>query len=155
MFVAMDVETGELLATHSFKINRRKKSATGYILAVSPKAKREGIATRMLAIETDYIIKAGCTHLLGNTAVTAPWSVKWHLKNGYRIVGYKRSSKNSYYSYVFRKQLSCSFLWSGPLAPMTAHLSFCVSYAITRLCKTSTGQLTLLGRVAKKILRVQ
>ena len=26
-----------------------------------------------------------------------------------------------------------------------------VSYTITRLCKTSTGQLTLLGRIGKKV----
>lgn len=152
-FVAIDAETGELLGTHSFASNRKKNYAHGNWLAVSPKAKHKGIATRMLEYETERIRKAGYDYLREMTAVPAVWSVNWHLKNGYRIVGYQRSPSNNHYTYVFRKQLTPSLFWSGPLAPVTARLHFIASYTVTRLCKTSTGQLTILGKIAKKIFR--
>ncbi len=153
VFVAIDAETGELLGTHTFTKNRKKKYVFGNWLAVSPKAKLTGIATRMLEYEVKQIRKAGYNYIIGKTGIPAVWSVKWHLKNGYRIIGYERSPSNNHYTYVFRKQLTPSLFWSGPLAPITAHLHFFVSYTITCLCKTSTGQLTILGKIAKKIYR--
>lgn len=152
-YVAIDAETGELLGTHSFTSNRKGKCAHGNWLAVSPKAKHKGIATKMLEYEEGRIRKAGFEYLRGMTAVPAVWSVNWHLKNGYRIVGYQRTPSNNHYTYVFRKQLAPSLFWSGPLAPVTARIHFLASYTVTRLCKTSTGQLTILGKIAKKIFR--
>ena len=154
VFIATDAETGELLGTHSFTKNRKKKYVFGNWLAVSPKAKHSGIATQMLEYEVERIRKAGYNYTIEKTAVPAIWSVKWHLKNGYRIIGYKRSPSNNYYNYVFRKQLTPSLLWSSPLAPITARTHFIISYAITRLCKTSTGEFTWLGRIAKKFLNI-
>lgn len=153
VFVAIDAETGELLGTHTFTKNRKKKYVFGNWLAVSPKAKHTGIATEMLQYEVERIRNAGYNYIIGKTGVPAVWSVKWHLKNGYRIIGYERSPSNNHYTYVFRKQLTPSLFWSAPLAPITAHLHFFVSYTITCLCKTSTGQLTILGKIAKKIYR--
>lgn len=152
VFIATDAETGELLGTHSFTKNRKKKYVYGYWLAVSPKAKHTGIATQMLEYEVERIRKAGFDYIQETTAVPAYWSVKWHLKNGYRIIGYKRSSSYNFYTYMFRKQLTPSLFWSGPLAPITARTHFIISYTITRLCKTSTGEFTWLGRIAKKIV---
>lgn len=153
VIVALDDETGELLGTHSLAKNRKKKYVFGSWLAVSPKAKHTGIATQMLEYEVERIRKAGFDYIQETTAVPAYWSVKWHLKNGYRIIGYQRSSERNHYTYVFRKQLTPSLFWSGPLAPITARTHFIISYAITRLCKTSTGELTFLGRIAKKIVK--
>ena len=143
VFVAIDAETGELLGTYTFTKNRKKKYVFGNWLAVSPKAKRTGIATEMLQYEVERIRNAGYNYIIDKTGVPAVWSVQWHLKNGYRIIGYERSPSNNHYTYVFRKQLVPSLFWSGPLAPITAYTHFIISYTITRLCKTSTGQLTI------------
>ena len=153
VFVAVDTETGELLGTHTLQPNRKKNYVHGCFLAVSPKAKHTGIATRMLQVEEEYIRKAGFHYLRGTTAVKALWSVNWHRKNGYRIIAYKRAPARNSAIYVFRKQLTPSLFWSGPLAPVTANVHFFVSYTITCLCKNSSGELNLLGRIAKKVVR--
>ena len=155
VFVVIDTESGELLGSHVLqkKISRKQKYAHGYYLAVSQKAKHTGIATRMLQYEVEYLKKTGYKYIVGSTAVPAVWSVNWHLKNGYRIIGYNRSPTKNHSEYFFRKQLAPSLIWSGPLAPITARICFLISYAITILCKTSTGQLNLLGKIAKRLFR--
>jgi hypothetical protein len=71
-------------------------------------------------------------------AINAAWSVNWHLKNGYRIVGYMRSETDNHPSYVFRLQLQPSIFWSGPLAPITARICYFCSYMVTCLVKDPT-----------------
>ena len=150
VFVAHDAETGELLAMHTLKLNKQKGRANGANLAVSPKAKHEGIASRMLQEEAQRLRKAGYRYMAGNTGIPATWSVQWHLKNGYYIVGYSRSEKQNYASYIFRKQIAPSLLWSPPLAPLTAKLLYCLSWLATNICKSKSGKLNWLGRMAKR-----
>lgn len=95
VYVAVDAETGELVGTHSLQLNKEKNYVHDFYLAVSPKCKHEGIATRLFKVEEDYVRKAGYNYIQCTTAVNAIWSVKWHLKNGYRIVGYGRSNYNN------------------------------------------------------------
>ena len=151
VFVAQDEATGELLGVHTLKLNKRKGRANGANLAVSPKAKHEGIASRMLEEEVQRLRKAGYRYMVGNTAIPATWSVQWHLKNGYYIVGYSRSEKNNYASYIFRKPISPSLLWSRPLAPITAKLLYCLSWLATNICKSKSGKLNWIGRMAKDV----
>jgi len=153
VFVVLDAKTGELLAAHTLRANKRKKVVSGSALAVVSKAKRRGIATALLQYEVDRVRKAGYQYMRGSTATNATWSVKWHLKNGYRIVGYKRSENNNYPSYVFRLQLQPSILWSGSLAPITARLCYLCSYTVTCLVKDSKGRLNVVGRIAKFLFR--
>jgi len=154
VFVAHDAETGELLGMHTLKLNKQKGRANGANLAVSPKAKHEGIASQMLQEEVQRLRKAGYRYMVGNTGIPATWSVKWHLKNGYRIVGYSRSEKQNYASYVFRKQIAPSLLWSRPLAPITAKLLYCLSWLATNICKSKSGKLNAIGRIAKDVRRL-
>ena len=160
VFVAQDEATGELQAMHTLRLNKRKGRADGANLAVSPKAKHEGIASRMLEEEVQRLRKAGYRYMMGSTGIPATWSVRWHLKNGYRIVGYSRSERNNYDSYVFRKQIATDvwhhptdLLWTRPIAPMTAKISYTASYIATSICKTRDGHLNRIGRMAKKILK--
>ena len=160
VFVSHDAVTGELLAMHTFRVNKNKGNAHGANLAVSPTAKKEGIATRMLEAEIERFRKAGYRYLTGATGIPAVWSVRWHLKNGYYITGYKRNENNNYTSYTFRKPIALDFrhhpldiFWTRPIAPLTARLHYMVSYLITHIVKTRSGKLTLLGRLAKKMLR--
>lgn len=160
VFVAHDAKTGELLAMHTFRLNKRKHRAAGANLAVSPTAKHEGIGSRMLEAEVERLRKAGYRYLTGLTGIPAIWSVQWHLKNGYYITGYKRNEKKNYASYAFRKPIALDvrhhptdLLWTRPIAPFTARLHYIASYIVTCLVKTRSGKLTLLGRIAKRVLR--
>ena len=158
VFVAQDEATGELLGMHTLKLNKRKGRADGANLAVSPKAQHEGIASRMLQTEAQRLLKAGYRYMVGSTAIPATWSVQWHLKNGYRIVGYSRSEKHNYASYIFRKQIATDLrhhptdlLWTRPVAPITAKLRYCLSWLATNICKSKSGKLNAIGRIAKDV----
>ena len=160
VFVAHDATTGVLLAIHVWKLNSRKRCAIGSNLAVDPYARREGIASQMLQEEIDWLRREGYRFLNGATAIPARWSVRWHLKNGYYIVGYSRNEWNNYASYIFRKQIAIDvkhhpseLLWMRPIAPFTAKMQFAVSYIAIIICKRKSGQLNWLGRVVKKIIR--
>lgn len=161
VFVAQDAVTGELLAMHRLQCYHKRRYAYGSYLAVDPRCKHEGIATRMLKEEVVLLRKRNYRYLKGTTSAAAIWSVRWHLKNGYRIIGYSRSEQSNAPTYTFRKQLFCDLrhhptdlLWTRPLAPITARLCFLASYLATRLCKTKTGSLNSLGRFAKRILKM-
>ena len=158
VFVAQDEATGELLGMHTLKLNKRKGRANGANLAVSPKAQHEGIASRMLEAEAQRLRKAGYRYMVGNTGIPATWSVKWHLKNGYHIVGYSRSERNNYASYIFRKQIATDvlhhptdLLWTKPITPVTAKVRYCLTWLATNICKSKSGKLNAIGRIAKDV----
>ena len=158
VFVAQDEATGELLGMHTLKLNKRKGRANGANLAVSPKAQHEGIASRMLEAEAQRLRKVGYRYMVGNTGIPATWSVQWHLKNGYHIVGYSRSERNNYASYIFRKQIvidvrhyPTDLLWTKPIAPVTAKVRYCLSWLATNICKSKSGKLNAIGRIAKDV----
>ena len=158
VFIALDEATGELLGMHTLKLNKRKGRADGANLAVSLKAQHEGIASRMLEAEAQRLRKAGYRYMVGNTAIPAIWSVKWHLKNGYYIVGYSRSERNNYASYIFRKQIATDvrhhptdLLWTRPVAPLTAKIRYCLTWMATVICKDNSGKLNAIGRIAKDV----
>jgi GNAT superfamily N-acetyltransferase len=153
VFVAIDKDTGELLGAHTLRANKRTRVVNTSALAVASKAKGHGIASALLRFEADRARKAGFRYFRDSTATNATWSVNWHLKNGYRIVGYKRSETDNHPSYVFRLQLQPSILWSGPLAPITARVCYLCSYIVTNLIKDSKGRFNVLGRIAKFFLR--
>ncbi len=148
IFVALDAISDELLGMHCYTSNWKKRCAYGFYLAVSPKAGRRGIASQMLTCEEDFMRCEGFTHLEGLTATSAEWSVRWHLRNGYQIIGYRRSPNDNFANYVFRKQLVPSVLWDSAFYCRCRYL---LSYTITRLTKDPQGHYTQLGRIAKRV----
>ena len=159
-FVAQDATTGELLAMHTLRLNKVQGSAHGADLSVSPKTQHEGIASSMLEAEVQRLRKNGYRYMVGSTAIPATWSVRWHLKNGYHIVGYSRNERNNYASYVFRKQLAvdvrhhpADLLWLPYIASVTARLRYCLTWLATKICKDKAGRLNLVGRLAKRSLK--
>ena len=160
VFVARDAATGELLGMHTLRLNKKQGSAHGADLSVSTKAQHEGIASRMLEAEAQRLRKNGYRYMVGSTAIPATWSVRWHLKNGYYIIGYSRSEKSNYASYVFRKQIATDvrhhptdLLWTRPVAPITAKLRYCLTWMATKICKDKAGRLNLVGRLSKRSLK--
>lgn len=159
VFVAQDVATNELLAMVSLSLNQKKCCAVETNVSVAPKVKRQGIGTLLLEAEVQWLLKAGYRYLTCSTAIPATWSVQWHLKNGYHIVGYSRNEKVNYASYIFRKQIAVDMkrhptdiLWTRPIAPLTAKIQYVVSYFVTCICKTRTGRLNWLGKLASSVL---
>ncbi len=158
LFVAQDAATGELLAMRTLTLNSKKGHAAESNLSVAPHAKRQGIATRLIEEEVQWLRDKGYRYTTCSTAIPATWSVQWHLKNGYYIVGYSRSERNNYASYVFRKQIAIDvrhhptdLLWTKPLAPITAKIRYCLTWMATKLCKDKAGKLNAIGRIAKKL----
>jgi len=160
VFVAQDKATGELLAMRTLTLNRQQGRAAESNLSVAPKAKRQGIATKLINYEVEWLKNNGYRYTTCSTAIPATWSVRWHLKNGYYIVGYSRSEKHNYASYVFRKQIAVDvrhhptdLLWTRPLVPITAKLRYWATYIATSICKDKAGRLNWIGRMAKRSLK--
>ena len=158
VFIARDAATGELLAMHTLRLDRRKGTAWGANLAVAPSAKHEGIGTRMLQEEVAWLRKAGIRYMIGGTGIPAVWSVRWHRKNGYYICGYYRSEGENYGSYRFRKPIALDVrrhpgdvFWLPGIAPLTARVLYAVTWAATRVCKTREGKLNWLGKWVKRL----
>ena len=158
VLVAHDELTGELLAMRTLTLNKKIGCALENDLSVSPKAKRQGVATRLIEKEIQWLRERGYRYTTCSTAIPATWSVKWHLKNGYHIVGYSRSEKRNYPIYVFRKQIATDvrhhptdLLWTKPIAPLTAKLLYCLSWLATNICKSKSGKLNAIGRIAKDV----
>ena len=158
VFVAQDEATGELLAMRTLALYPQKGRAAESNLSVASKAKRQGIATKLINYEVEWLKKNGYRYTTCSTAIPATWSVQWHLKNGYYIVGYSRSERNNYASYIFRKQIATDvrhhptdLLWTKPIAPVTAKILYCLSWLATMICKDNSGRLNAIGRIAKDV----
>ena len=104
VFVALDEDSGELLGTVtiSFKTDHKGRCyAYHEYLAVSPKAKHLGVATRLAEVWKAYARENGVQYVKSDTATRAESSVKWHLKNGFQIYGVKAFRSTNYVSYIF------------------------------------------------------
>lgn len=157
VFVAQDRETEEVLGMHCFYCYPARY-VFDFFLAVSPHAKRQGIATKILQEEVARLRQKGYRYMKCTTNAAATWSVRWHLKNGYRIVGYSRSINSNSPSYTFRKQLAydlrhhpTDFFWLPFVAPITARLTYTITFLATCICKNWSGELNVLGRLAKRL----
>ena len=158
VFVAQDAVTCELLGMHRLQCHHKSRYAYGSYLAVRPQCKHQGIAIMMLNEEIAQLRQRGYRYIKETTSAAATWSVRWHLKNGYLIIGYSRSENSKYASYTFRKQLVCDLrhhpsdlLWTRPLAPITARLCYLASYTIAQLVHHRNGELNWIGRLGKKL----
>ena len=147
VIVAVDRQ-GILLGTHTLDFMEKSKCCFGKYLAVAPFAKRKGVGKMLLDKECELASSHGCNYILEDTAEKAYWSVKWHLKNGYKIVGYRSFSTNDYYSYLFRKQLVPSKKWDNS---WYCKYLFVNAYVKTKMTKNRYGKPTLLVKVVKKV----
>lgn len=101
---------GMLSARYARRQNRRKMENychLGYV-AISPKAKRGGIGSQLLARLEEDAKEKGCEYIISNTAEPATSAVSWHLKQGFHKVKYTRWKSRNYNSIVFRKELTPS-----------------------------------------------
>lgn len=159
VYLAIDDCSQELYAMHCLNITHMRKGVFGFCLAVAPQNKQQGIATKMLQVEREQVRQRGFHYMKGVTEVSAIWSVRWHLKNGYHIVGYGKGCAPYSDTYTFRLQLvpfswhhPSTWLWNKPLAPLAARCCYLASYAVAQLTHHRNGELNWIGRVGKKLM---
>jgi len=149
VFVAVDDETGALLGTVTIHIGTDSK---GYLygyheyLAVSPQAKHTGVATRLAQAWSEFLTGKGVKYVLSDTACPATSSVRWHLKNGFRIYESESYRSTDYWSYVFIKYLDDSI----SKGPIRMKLHYWKSWLFIRITRHKNGSDTPIGVLYKK-----
>ncbi|MBR1626119.1 MAG: GNAT family N-acetyltransferase [Bacteroidales bacterium] len=123
----------------------------GQYLAVSPIAQRVGVGKMLLEKGVEIAKENNLTYISGDTSQYATWSIKWHKRMGYKIVGYDSFYKTDYYSYIFRLQIKPSILWNNALF---CKIVFLFSYIKTKAMMTNKGELTFFGRLVSRIYRL-
>lgn len=150
VIVAIDNDSGELLGTATVHIKTDRNGVIyGYneYLGVSPKAKRLGIATKLLEQRIIIIIMAGGKYVMSDTACDATSSVKWHLKNGFAIYELESYRSTNYWSYVFIRPLS----YSKKFSRNRIKLHFWKSWIFIKTTRHIDGTDSGLGKIFKMI----
>lgn len=139
----------------------KDKHAFDFYLTVAPEAKQMGVGTRMLEYAVMMLKERGYRYMTDTTSVHAVWSVRWHLKNGYRIVGFGKGRKPYSDTYQFREQIAgfsisspSTWLWNGPVVPVTAKCCYLFWRMVRWLTqRQSDGEYNWLGRMLRKVRR--
>ena len=142
IFVAVNKKDNSLVGTAVVHIQKDECGVLyGYNedIAVSPMVKRCGIGSMLQKALEEVCGRAGCSYMMCDTAVGARSSVKYHKKNGYKIVAMKSYSSTNYYSYLFRKQLDKNSKWSNSLY---CKFRFLKSFFKIRICFRKDGTKT-------------
>lgn len=150
IIVGFDKETNEMMAFYTFHLRMDKKNIPyGYLeqLAVSPKAKRGGIGSKMLAENCRIASSMGAKYMLSDTACGATSSVKWHYKNGFYTYELESYRSTNYWSYVFIKYLDDSLKKSA----IGLKLHFLWSWFFIKITRHENGADTLIGKLYKKL----
>lgn len=151
VLVAIDENSGELYGTGMVHIYTNKWGAKyGYIenLAVSPEKKRLGIGSLLLRERIKFIEESGGEYVLSDTAIGAESAVKYHKKNGFKIVGLRSYKTTNYYSYLFRLQLRPSLVWNNNVL---VKFIFSFSYIKTKIKFTRNGEKRMLYNLFCKV----
>ena len=132
---------GRLIAVRCMRIRERAHGAGPRFckmvhLAVAHDMKHRGIATVIDELSVELALNEHCEYMKADTSVKAVNSVRWHLKNGYRIVDVRSYRQTKYYSYVFRKQLKKGSLWG---TAWFCALSRALGYVFCHLTKRADG----------------
>ena len=118
ILVALDKDQNDALAGAAvLRIMHDDRGTWGYFtdMGIKPSFKRCGIGSKLEAQRVAVAKENGCSFVMSDTAIGAKSSVKWHLRNGFRIVELLSWPNTNYYSYNFRKQLVPDAKWSNSL----------------------------------------
>ena len=150
VYVAIDDESG-LCGTATLTI-RTDSEGVKYGLCeyngIRSDMKGKGIGTMLYMEREKEALKNGCEYLLSDTATQAKSAVKYHLKNGFKIIGLKSYSLTNYWSYIFRRQLVPSKKWDNPLYCKWQYLK---SWMYIRLRYDINGNDTGIRKLYKKL----
>ena len=73
----------------AIKVHNNKLVRSGKLefIAINPKYKNKGIASILAEKQIKCLYESHCEYILSDTSVHAKSSIKYHLKNGFKIVG--------------------------------------------------------------------
>ena len=102
LFIAYD-ESEEVIGVIILRIKNKAGFYYAYqeYVAVSSTCKGYGLATHLFEEALKYCINSGVEFILSTTAVEAESSVRYHLKNGFKIYRLVSFRNRNYYSYCF------------------------------------------------------
>ena len=150
IIVAYDEKSRELLGMAA--VNLRESDSHKYTYneynAVSSKCKRQHLGSKIMDEVKRLSIDYGAEYILSDTSTQAESAIKYHLKNGFKIVGYESYRSTNYWSYVFRLQLKKPSKWDNAAY---RKIKFIQSYVFIKLTRTINGADTALGRIYKKL----
>lgn len=151
VFVAMENDDNNaLLGTVTIHVNKDNKgNIFGYheYLAVNPKAKHSGVGTKLAQAWDTYLLEKNAKYVMSDTACGATSSVKWHLKNGFKIYELESYRSTNYWSYVFIKYLDKHFSKNN----LQIKLHYWWSWLFIRATRNVNGQDTALGKLYKRM----
>lgn len=152
IFVAIDEDTKEFVGTNTLMIfsdkNRKKYGYMEYV-AISNTCKRSGVGTLLIDSLHKEAESQHCSFVLSDTSTKAESAVRYHLKNGFKIVGLESYRSTNYWSYVFRMQLAPSLLWNNTVF---IKLKFLCSFLFIKATRNIDGTDTWIGKLYKKFL---
>ena len=152
VLVAIDTDNNALIGTTTIVPHRSNNEVGGYhkYLAVNPGYKGRGVASQLLKSCIEVAKESDYSYILSNTSVHANWSVKWHKKNGFKIIDYYASASSGYYCYRLRYQLKSPSIWNSTFCTQVAS---CASYLKTRAMRRQDGGMTGFGNAVLKVFR--
>ena len=131
--------------------NKKRDRKFGYFeyCAIKDGYKHCGIGTKLLQARKSIAEDNNCSYILSDTSVLADSAIKYHKKNGFKIVGYESFHSTNYWSYVFRLQLKGRSIWDIGAFRL---VRFCLSYVFIKVTRTVNGDDTYIGRLYKQII---
>ena len=156
IIVGYNKDNGELLSFYTFHLfttGRNKVIKYGYLeqLAVSPKAKRTGIGTKMLDANIAIAQKMGASYMLSDTACKAESSVRWHYKNSFLLYELESYRSTDYWSHVFKLYLPKGS--NSLIRRCECRIHYCFSWIFIKLTRDIHGNDTSVGRLYKRLSR--
>lgn len=148
--VAIDDELGLCgTATITMKVDKRNvKYGYNEYNGIRSDMKRKGIGTLLYIYIEREALKNGCKYLMSDTSTQAKSAIKYHLKNGFKIVGLESYRSTNYWSYVFRKQLVPSKMWNNTFYCKWQYLK---SWIFIKSTRDINGNDTFGGRLYKTL----
>jgi GNAT superfamily N-acetyltransferase len=154
IIVGYDEDSRDLLALFTFHLRtkgRKRIHKYGYLeqLAVSPKAKRTGIGTKMLDAILAIAQPMGASYMLSDTACKAESSVRWHYKNMFLLYQFESYRSTNYWSKVFKLYLPKGTNTLN--RRISCRIHYWLSWVFIRLTRDIHGKDTSLGRLYKRL----
>ena len=150
VYVAIDNELG-LCGTATLTVKTDCKNIKyGYneYNGIRNDMKGKGIGTLLYLAREREALKQGCEYIMSDTSTQAKSAVKYHLKNGFKIIGLESYRSTNYWSYVFRKQLVPLKKWDNNLY---CKLQYLKSWIFIRITRDINGNDTFFGKLYKII----
>ena len=152
VLVAIDEETKKLAGTTTLNLDTVSGVKRGYMeyVAIEDAYKHCGIGNLLVEEIKKLAVLEKCSYILSDTSTQAISAVRYHLKNGYKIVGLESFRSTNYWSYVFRMQMIPSKKWESDVY---CKFRYFLSWLFMHITRDINGNDTTIGKIHKVIKR--